>query len=191
MPIARRLVSRFLLAGGAAALAAAARPGAARAATRREIDADVAAAMTRLRNLPNLAPRLLQDARAILVFPRIVSGGFIVGGQYGEGAAIGADGTSKGYYNIAGVSFGLLAGAQASGLAMFFMTDEALAALVRADGWQIGTGPSVVVLDAGAQANITATTVLEPVYAITFNQQGLMASLALEGTKISRINPDA
>lgn len=188
--LTRRGFGPLLIAGGAAALAAA--PGReATAATRREIDADVAAAMTRLRNLPNLAPRLLQDARATLIFPRIVSGGFIVGGQYGEGAALGPNGDTKGYYNIAGVSFGLLAGAQAAGLAMFFMTDEAVAALMRADGWQIGTGPSVVVLDAGAQANVTATTVLEPVYAITFNQQGLMASLALEGTKISRINPDA
>jgi lipid-binding SYLF domain-containing protein len=74
---------------------------------------------------------------------------------------------------------------------MFFMTDEALAAVQRADGWEIGTGPSVVALDRGAQVNITATTVLEPVYAITFNQQGLMAALALNGTKITRINPDA
>ena len=191
MPVRRRNVGHLLLAGGVAALAAAAPRREAAAATRREIEADVAAAMTRLRNLPNLAPRLLQDARAMLIFPRIVSGGFIVGGQYGEGAALGPNGDIQGYYNIAGVSFGLLAGAQAAGLAMFFMTDEAVAALMRADGWQIGTGPSVVVLDTGAQANITATTVLEPVYAVTFNQQGLMASLALEGTKISRINPDA
>ena len=186
----RRNLGPFLLAGGAAALVAAPRRDAA-AATRREIDADVAAAMTRLRNLPNLAPRLLQDARAILVFPRIVSGGFIVGGQYGEGAALDSSGATRGYYNIAGVSFGLLAGAQASGLAMFFMTDEAVAALMRTDGWEIGTGPTVVVLDQGAQMNITATTVLEPVYAISFNQQGLMAALALNGTKISRITPDA
>jgi len=48
----------------------------------------------------------------------------------------------------------------------------------------------VVALDQGAQMNITATAVLEPVYAITFNQSGLMASLALQGTKITRINPD-
>jgi lipid-binding SYLF domain-containing protein len=191
MPFRRRELGPLLLAGGAAALAAATPRGPALAATRREIDADVAAALVRLRSMDNLAPRLLQDARAILIFPRIVSGGFIVGGQYGEGAALGPDGSVKGYYNIAGVSFGFLAGAQAAGLAMFFMTDEAVAALMRADGWQIGTGPSVVVLDQGAQANITATTVLEPVYAVTFNQQGLMASLALEGTKISRINPDA
>ncbi|HEX8210806.1 MAG TPA: hypothetical protein VF584_11565, partial [Longimicrobium sp.] len=94
----RRRFGPLLLAGGAAALVAAPRRDAA-AATRREIDADVAAAMTRLRNMDNLAPRLLQDARAILIFPRIVSGGFIVGGQYGEGAALDASGATRGYYN--------------------------------------------------------------------------------------------
>ena len=192
MPLDRRSLGRLLTGSVAAPLAAASAlaPRRATAATRREIDAEVAAALVRLRNLPNLAPRLLQDARAMLIFPRIISGGFLVGGQYGEGAAIGPNGDTQGYYNIAGVSFGFLAGAQASGLAMFFMTDEALAALMRADGWEIGTGPSVVALDQGAQMNITATTVLEPVYAITFNQSGLMASLALQGTKITRINPD-
>jgi lipid-binding SYLF domain-containing protein len=72
-----------------------------------------------------------------------------------------------------------------------FMTDAALAALQKADGWEIGTGPSVVVLDKGLQANATSTTLSEPVYAITFGQQGLMAALALNGTKITRIQPDA
>jgi lipid-binding SYLF domain-containing protein len=186
----RRSFGRLLAGSASVPLVAATPSRRAAAATRREIDAEVAAAMTRLRGLERVQP-LLQRAKAMLVFPRIISGGFIVGGQFGEGAALGPNGNTQGYYNIAGVSLGLLAGAQTAGLAMFFMTDEAVAALMRADGWQIGTGPSVVVLDQGAQMNITATTVLEPVYAITFNQQGLMASLSLEGTKISRINPDA
>jgi lipid-binding SYLF domain-containing protein len=186
----RRSFGRLLAGSVAAPLAAATPARRAAAATRREIDADVAAAMVRLRGLDHVTP-LLQRAKAMLIFPRIISGGFIVGGQYGEGAALDAAGDNKGYYSIAGASLGLLAGAQSSGLAMFFMTDEALAAVQRADGWEIGTGPSVVALDRGAQVNITATTVLEPVYAITFNQQGLMAALALNGTKITRINPDA
>ena len=96
-----------------------------------------------------------------------------------------------GYYSIAGLSLGLLAGAQAAGLAMFFMTEEAVGTLTRADGWEIGTGPSVVALDKGLQANATSTTLSEPVYAITFGQQGLMAALALNGTKITRITPEA
>lgn len=162
-------------------------PGRAQAATRAEINADVGAALTRLHRMDNAAP-LFRSAKAVLVFPRIVSGGFIVGGQFGEGALMRGT-ANEGYFNIAGLSFGLLAGAQAAGLAMFFMTDAALRALMNADGWEIGTGPSVVVLDRGVQANATSTTLTEPVYAITFNQQGLMAAIALNGTKITRINP--
>jgi lipid-binding SYLF domain-containing protein len=169
------------------ALAAVA-PRQAEAATRAEINAEVQAAIQRLRGMDNAAP-LFRQARAILVFPRIVQGGFIVGGQYGEGALVRGN-AIQGYYNIAGASFGLIAGAQVAGLAMFFMTDESLRALMNADGWEIGTGPSVVALDRGLQANVTATTLAEPVYAISFNQQGLMAALALNGTKITRMTPD-
>lgn len=157
------------------------------AATRREIDAEVASALETLRGMENTRP-LFAGAHSILVFPRIVSGGFIVGGQYGEGALV--RGTEiQGHYRIAGASFGLLAGAQTSGIAMFFMTEAALTALMAADGWEIGTGPSVVALDHGVQANMTATTLREPVYAITFGQRGLMAALALNGTKITRFRP--
>lgn len=182
----RRAFATRAVALGAAAGGLLAAP-AAQAATRAEIDAEVAAAMTSLRALPETAP-LFRQARATLIFPRILSGGFIVGGQYGEGK-LQAGGATQGYYNIAGASFGFLAGAQVSGLAMFFMTDAALAALMNSDGWEIGTGPSVVIVDRGLQANLTSTTLAEPVYAISFSQQGLMASLALNGTKITRINP--
>jgi len=181
--LGRMLPAAALLAGGALL-----RPAPARAATRAEIDAEVAAALVRLRELPETRA-LFPAARAVMVFPRIISGGFIVGGQFGEGAAL-RNGANAGYYNIAGVSFGLLVGAQASGLAMFFMTDESIAALMRADGWEIGTGPTVVAINQGDQVNFTATTAAQPVYAITFNQQGLMAAVALNGSKISRINPD-
>jgi lipid-binding SYLF domain-containing protein len=184
--LTRRHVSRLAVLAGALAA-----PGIApaQASTRREIDAEVAAALTRLHELPNTAP-LLRQAKATLVFPRIVSGGFIVGGQYGEGALL-RGGRTDGYYAIGGLSLGLLAGAQAAGLAMFFMQESALAALQKADGWEIGTGPSVVALDKGLQANASITTLAEPVYAITFGQQGLMAALALNGTKITKINPGA
>jgi lipid-binding SYLF domain-containing protein len=183
----RRSLSRLILAGSGLGLAASLAPRPAAAASRAEIDAEVAAALVRLRGMSNAAP-LLQRARAELIFPRIISGGFIVGGQYGEGALL-QGGRTLGYYSIAGVSLGFLAGAQAAGLAMLFMNEEGLRYLQSSDGWQIGTGPAVVVLDRGVEANLTSTTVQAPVYAITFNQEGLMASLALEGTKISHINP--
>ena len=185
----RRLLSRAALGLAAfAALPAVVADPAAAASNRTEIDTDVAAALARLHTMENARP-LFSRARAVLVFPRIVSGGFIVGGQYGEGALM-VGNTHHGYYNIAGASFGLLAGAQAAGLAMFFMTQDALSYLDRSDGWEIGSGPTVVALDRGVQANVTSTTLTEPVYAITFNQQGLMAAIALNGTKISHIRPE-
>ncbi|MBP0466546.1 lipid-binding SYLF domain-containing protein [Roseomonas sp. PWR1] len=160
----------------------------ARAATRAEIDGEVANALRTLRAQENTRP-LFAGAKSVLVFPRILSGGFIVGGQYGQGALIAGERT-LGYYNIAGASFGFTIGAQVAGLAMFFMTDAARAALDAASGWEIGTGPTVVAVDQGMQANITSTTLTAPVYAISFSQQGLMASLSINGSKITRIQPE-
>lgn len=187
MPIDRRTLSRHALLSltGGSLLSTLPRPS--HAASRAEIQAETDAAIARLRAQPNTAV-LFERARAVLIFPRIVSGGLIVGGQYGEGVLYrGAE--RQGFYRIVGASFGFQAGAQVAGLAMFFMTDEALRALQAADGWEIGTGPSVVALDRGLQANMTSTTLTEPVYAISFNQQGLMAALAVNGTKITPFNP--
>lgn len=177
-----------LLAAGAGLLASAPLARDAAAATATEISRDVAEAERRLRAMENTGP-LFSQAQAVLIFPRIIQGGFIVGGQYGEGA-LRRGASHQGYFRIVGASFGLQAGAQTSGLAMFFMTEAALRALDNADGWEIGTGPSVVALDRGLQANVTSTTLAEPVYAITFGQQGLMAALALNGTKITRFTPE-
>ncbi|MBU8539087.1 lipid-binding SYLF domain-containing protein [Falsiroseomonas tokyonensis] len=187
MPIDRRTLARHaaLALTGGSLLSTLPRPS--YAASRAEIDAQTNAALTTLRGMPNTAP-LFERAQAVLIFPRIVSGGLIVGGQYGEGILFRGN-ERQGYYRIAGASFGLQAGAQVAGLAMFFMTDEALRALQAADGWEIGTGPSVVALDRGVQANVTATTLREPVYAVTFGQEGLMAALTINGTKISPFNP--
>lgn len=181
----RRALAPALLAALAAATPRGAR--AQLASSRAEIDAAVAEAAQSLRAAPGTAP-LFEAAHAILIFPRIVSAGFLVGGQFGEGALL-RGGATEGHFRIVGGSFGFQIGVQRAGLAMFFMTGDALRALLAADGWEIGTGPSVTLLDAGAQVNITATTVREPVYAVTFNQGGLMASLAIQGTKITRINP--
>jgi lipid-binding SYLF domain-containing protein len=187
MPIDRRTLSRHAamsLAGGSL-LSTLPRPS--YAASRSEILAETEAALVRLRRQANTAA-LFERAAEVLVFPRIVSGGLIIGGQYGEGVLYrGAE--RQGFYRIAGASFGLQAGAQVAGLAMFFMTDAALRALQAADGWEVGTGPSVVAMDQGVQANMSSTTLREPVYAVSFNQQGLMAALAINGTKITPFNP--
>src|SRR3546814_5665515 len=90
-------------------------------------------------------------------FPKIVKGGLIIGGQYGEGALFKGDAVSQ-YYSTAAASFGLQAGLQTFGYAIFFMNAEGLKYLDNSDGWEIGTAPNVVVVDEGAGAALTTTT---------------------------------
>jgi lipid-binding SYLF domain-containing protein len=108
------------------------------------------------------------------------------GAQYGEGALRKGNKT-VGYYNTLAASYGLQAGAQQFGYVLFFMNDAALAYLDKSEGFEIGSGPSVVVLDEGMGKTMTSTTLSQDVYAVIFNQKGLMGGLGLQGSKISKI----
>ena len=132
------------------------------------------------------AKALGAQATAVLVFPRVTKAGFVVGGQYGDGALL-KGGNPVGYYSTAGISAGMQAGAQAYGYAMFFMNDNALAQLDRAGGFEIGVGPSIVVVDEGMARNLTTTTAKDDIYAFVFSQKGLMAGVGLQGNKISKL----
>lgn len=183
--VRRRLVGSLAVLAGA--LAVAAKP--AEAATASQIAQNARIALQQLYTDEPHTRTLGQRARAILVFPQIVKGGFFVGGQTGNGALL-VSGSAVGYYNISAASFGLQFGAQVFSYALFFMTDAALNYLKSSDGWSIGSGPSVVVLDKGAAASVTSTTLTEDVYAVPFGQQGLMAGISIEGSKITHIHPD-
>ena len=134
------------------------------------------------------AKALGAQAHAILVFPKVTKAGLGIGGQSGEGALI-KGGKSVAYYRTTGASFGLQAGAQTYGYAMFFMNEKALQQLDKADGFEVGVGPSVVVMDEGMAKTSTTTTMKDDIYAFIFGQKGLMAGLGIQGNKISKINP--
>jgi lipid-binding SYLF domain-containing protein len=161
-------------------------PERANAATAAELNANGKAALNRLYAQSARATRYGRDARAILVFPKIVKAGFMIGGQGGEGVLF-VHGVPTAYYKIGAASFGLQAGGQSFSYALFLMNDKALRYLDRSDGWAIGSGPSVVVIDQGKAMSTTSTTLSEDVYAFPFGQKGLMAGLGLEGSKITRI----
>ena len=154
--------------------------------SRAEIDREVKKVLKGLYAESATARALGPKAKGILVFPSIVKGGFIVGGQYDEGALL-ENGKTKGYYNTVQVSYGFQAGLQKYGYALFFMTESAMRYLDRSDGWELGVGPSIVVIDTGMARSKTTTTLQAEIYAFFFNQQGLMGGLGLQGTKISRI----
>lgn len=92
-----------------------------------------------------------------------------------------------GYYRSTGLSWGLQAGAQSYGYVLFLMNDKAMDYLEQSKGWEIGVGPSVVVMTEGAAKNVSTTTIKDDAYAFIFDQQGLMASLSIEGNKITRL----
>ena len=142
--------------------------------------------LNRLYAKSSTAKALGAQATAVLVFPSIKKAGFIVGGQYGEGTLF-KGGKPVAYYSTAGLSYGLQAGAQEFGYAMFFMNPNALAQLDKADGFEVGVGPSVVVVDEGMARNLTSTTIKDDIYAFVFGQRGLMAGIGLQGNKITRI----
>lgn len=180
---------RALLVAGSASLAAAAAVQVARA----DDDAAKLARQSR-RALDKLlaedddARRLNSMARAVLVFPEITKAGIIVGAQNGQGALfIGP--RVVGFYQITAGSFGLQFGAQKSGLALFFMNQRALDYLERNQGFSIGAGPSVVAVNKGASKHLGTATGLQDIYAVPFDQRGLMAGVTITGSKISQIHP--
>lgn len=177
----------FMALALAALTALALAPAAALAATAGDINRDSAEALQKLYRINPVAEDLSHKAKAILIFPNIIKGGLIVGGSYGEGE-LQEGGKVAGYYNSASASFGFQAGAQSYGYAMFLMNDKAVDYLKKSEGWEIGVGPTVVVVDTGAAKNFSSTTLKEDAYAFIFNQQGLMAGISLEGSKISHID---
>ena len=150
-------------------------------------EADANAALKQL-YLDTPAAKMIGDkAKAVLVFPNIVKAGFIVGAHYGEGVLL-VNGKLVAHYNSVAASYGLQAGVQSFGYAMFLMTDKALQYLDRSDGWELGVGPSIVVVDLGKAKSLTTTTLKDDVYAFIFDQKGLMAGLGLQGSKITKLD---
>lgn len=161
----------------------------AQAASAAKISRDARAALNALYASHPKAAEYGRQAKAVLVFPEIVKAGAMIGGETGSGAMLEPTRVT-GFYNISAASFGLQLGAQKFGYALFFMNDKAVDYLRKSDGWSVGSGPSVVVVDQGFAKSTNTTTLTEDVYAIAFNQRGLMAGAGLEGSKITPIHPD-
>lgn len=158
------------------------------AASAAEISRDANASLQALYAKVPAAKAIGAKAQAVLVFPKVVKAGLGVGGQYGDGALL-KGGKAVAYYNTSGASIGLQAGAQEYGYALFFMNANALQQLDKADGFEVGVGPTVVVMDEGKAKAMTTTTTKDDIYAFIYAQQGLMAGLGIQGNKITKITP--
>lgn len=155
----------------------------------RQLASDSRAALDELYRHKPAARKLGARAKGILVFPNITKGGFMVGGMGGNGVLIRNDGSIRDFYQTAGASYGLQAGIQQYGYALFLMDESAFANINRSGGWEIGSSPSLVIVDEGMASSLTTTTLNASTYAFFFNQRGLMGGLGLQGSKITRIQP--
>jgi lipid-binding SYLF domain-containing protein len=151
------------------------------------LDADAKRALERLTSSVPAADALAKNAAAILVFPKIVKAGFVFAAQYGEGILL-RRGKPSGYYSTAGGSYGMQAGAEEYGYALFFMNEKSLRALTANAGFDVGVGPSVVVVDEGMGRTLTTVTANRDIYAFVFGQQGLMGGIGVQGNKITKVS---
>lgn len=180
--------SRFLLAPFALLVTLLVAAPSVRAEDAAELSRDARVALDRLVADNPAARELAKTAHGILVFPDVLKAGFLFGGEYGAGVLFKGQ-EVHGYYRTVAASYGLQIGAQSFGYALYFMDAKALEYLDRSDGWEVGVGPSLVLLDKGAAQTFSTTTAKDDIYAFTFDQQGLMAGIGIEGSKVTRFAP--
>jgi len=158
-------------------------------ASARQITSDSRRALASLYSQNHSARALGRNAKAVLVFPSVTRAGFVFGGQAGNGALFHRNGGVSAFYQTTSASWGMQAGIQTFGYALFLMDDAAIRNLNRSGGWEIGGSPSLVIVDRGMATSLSTNTINSGTYAFFFDQRGLMAGLGLQGTKITRINP--
>jgi len=156
------------------------------AATAEDLNKDANQALQTLYRTNPVAEKISKSARAVLVFPKIIKAGLVFGGSYGEGV-LKQGAKVVDYYNSVSGSWGLQAGAQSYGYVVFLMNDKAESYINKSEGWEIGVGPTVVVVNEGVAKNLSTSTLKDDAYAFIFDQSGLMAGVMIEGTKISKI----
>lgn len=154
---------------------------------RHTINTNADQALSRLYVAAPGSRELVNKARGVLVFPSVLAAGFVVGGQYGEGA-LRVNGETTGYYSTTSASVGLQIGAQSKAIIILFMTQDALDKFRATKGWSVGGDASVAVLKVGANGAIDSNSVRAPIDAFVLSNGGLMANLSLEGTKVNRLD---
>jgi lipid-binding SYLF domain-containing protein len=157
------------------------------AATAKEIDVSVDVALKRFQNEIKGGKEFIKSAKGVLVFPSVYKAGFVVGGEYGEGA-LRIGGKNVDYYNTVAGSWGLQIGAQKKSVIIVFMTEQALKDFRNSSGWKAGVDGSVALVTVGVGESIDSTNIKDPIVGFVFGQKGLMANLTLEGSKFTKMD---
>lgn len=156
------------------------------AATGREIDVSADVALERFYKEVKDGSSLIKNAKGVLIFPNVYKAGFVVGGEYGQGA-LRINGKTVDYYSTTTGSFGFQLGAQKKSIIVLFMGDDALNKFRKSSNWKAGVDASIAVIAVGADGSIDTEKFNQPIIAFIIGQKGLMYNLTLEGSKFTKI----
>ena len=156
------------------------------AKTAKEINASVNACLDRFYKQVSGGKELAGKAKGVLVLPGVLKAGFIVGGEYGEGA-LRVGGKTVSYYNLAAGSVGFQIGGEAKDVIMMFMTDAALKQFQASKGWEVGVDGNVAIVNIGGGERVDFTKLNDPIIGFVFDVKGLMADISLKGAKLTRV----
>ena len=155
-----------------------------------EIDASIESALDRFSEEVQGSQGYLDGARGILVIPRMIKAGVVLGMEYGEGALI-VDDIKVQYYRAFSTSLGIQLGVGAKDLVILFFDDEAMDDFLYSSGWQAGVDGAVALWNMGLGGSIDTTESQDPNVGFVFGHKGIIAGVSFEGTKFTKIWPDA
>lgn len=153
------------------------------------LNADVDAAIKKFEKEVDGGAKFLSQVKGYLVFPSVIKAGFIIGGEYGEGA-LRVDGTTKHFYSMTSASIGYQAGVQEHSVLIAFISEASLNNFIKSDGWEAGVDGAITVADWGKSKDITSISYEKPIVAFIYGAEGLMIGVSVEGTKFQRILPN-
>jgi len=153
-----------------------------------QLNADVDKAIKKFEQETIGGGKFLSKVKGYLVFPSVIKGGFIVGGEYGEGA-LRVNGVTKYFYSMTSASIGYQIGAQEHSVLIAFMSEASFNNFIKSDGWEAGVDGSITVSDWGKSKDISSISYEKPIIAFIYGEKGLMAGVSIEGTKFQRILP--
>ncbi len=154
--------------------------------TAREIDASVDAALGRFEKEVKGGMALIARASAVLVLPKVIKGGLVLGGEYGEGSLrVGA--RTVAYYSVASASIGLTAGGEVKDMVIVFLSEEALRKFRSSKGWEAGVDGNIAVIDTGAGASVDVTKINKPIVGFIVGVRGLLVDASFKGSKFTPV----
>lgn len=152
-----------------------------------EIDLAVPQVLQRLYRVAPGSRQLVAKSAGVLVFPDVVSGGLVVGAQYGRGA-LQQSGRTVAYYSLAGGSLGLQAGLQSRAIIYVFNSASALAEFRQGNGWGAGVAATVAAGSIGANGSVDSETSEKPVVSFVITNGGLEGGVSMRSFRISPLS---